>query len=262
MKKSVSLFCTLTALLLLLASCMNHDPSDTNTTTDPITKESEALSSESVEEPAIKMEIEEGYTVMASANFTIDVTEKGETTPLPARVAILQDANGNHAVYVDVLQNVSVKTSRMWRGDCLLYLVNNNQLILFNCFYNPDQRGNGSLVCQNYQVTDEDFMNGGTKDTVELQLLPSEGSIDHWYCDFSVRGPAQIDSHKVNVLNFFSNYQEVFSQYAERGTVYLLADSYTTPKDAPAVYDSTEKKAIPDFNEPFYTIEYIAERYT
>ncbi len=255
MKKSVSLFCTLTALLLLLASCINHDPSDTNTTTDPITKESEALSSESVDEPAIKMEIAEGYTVMTSANFTIDVTEKGETVTLPARVAILQDAEDNRAIYFDVLENDAIKVHMLHKGEGQLCLLGNKYLTIMSSIVKAQTDVKTvTLTCYCYEITDQPFNSVDRTETVEIRWFPIDEMPDPTNVAIFPSGIM----HRDDVILFFEKYKDMFSFQKD---ICLLADSYTTPKDAPEAYDLAEQKALPDLDGHYYTFEYFEERY-
>jgi len=257
MKKIIPLFCTLTALLLLLASCGNNDPIDTNVTTDPITKESEALSSESVDEPAIKMEIEEGYTVMTSANFTIDVTEKGETVTLPGRVAILQDFENNRAIYFDVLEDDTIKVHVFLKGEGQLCLIQNKYLAIFIC--NVTAQTNPkviTLIGDFVEITDQPFPMGPDQrlEAVEIRRFPIDEIPDTTSVAILPAGIMQ----RNKAITFLEGYKDMCRSTEN---VYLLADSFTTPKDAPEAYDLTEQKALPDLDGQYYTVEYLEERY-
>ena len=223
------------------------DKQPTETTTPDAPKESDSLTPE--------MAIESGYVVTETTNINILVTEDKVKTSHTARVAALQNENGENALYLDVLtEDGQVMTSITWKGYYQMFVREDGLIVLMRLWMSPvTQRCTG--IYQFFDVSDSKLSG---YDVVELEIpeinaVPGEGKT----INFAVRSPSEAARYELTFTDFIYSYQAEFDEDTLDGkSIYLIADSYLNP-DKPVVYSDTDKVEFPNLED-----KEIADKYT
>ena len=250
MKKLISLLICLSVVLttsLTLLSCADNnranDPQNDATTTPP--------SDEPVLDPE-PMRIEDGYTVVSQSSFKIKVTEKEKTTLCTARIATLEDADGESAVYIDVLDDeFKIKVFDRWKGRVVVELCRDDTLAVMQVIVTAEKRlfmgTNLVYVTDKYQKADftDAYDDGVGFNSVAFGYGTSLNG--------SVANSAAIRRYELDVANFFNETINEVSEvkaFKPNSTYVLLADTFSQA-DVSKTYADTEKVASLFGNEDF-----------
>lgn len=207
-----------------------------------------------------EMVIEEGYTVISSNTLTVPVTIDKVKVNHTARVAALRNAEGNNALYLDVLSaDNKVITSITWKGCYQLFINDEGVLILLRLSILPaNQRGTISYVL--YEISDTKFSNYDIIELESPQINPVAGEGKN--LTFAVGSPAALGMYEYHFLDFAYSFQDALKREIKDGhDIYMIADCYLNPT-TPTVYSDTEKVPSPDFEDKNiidkYTLTYAA----
>lgn len=254
MKKLIYLLICLSLILttsLTLLSCADNsgardDQNDTDTTT---------ASKDENDEPLLEaepMRIDEGYTVISQSNFKIKVTENEETTLRWARIATLKDADGESAVYIDVLDDeLKIKALDKWRGRVVVELCRDDTLAVMQVIVTADKRllMSTSLLYVTDQYQKSDYTYGSDRGVDFFSVAFGYGTSDKG----SVESAAAIRKSEQKVINFFHEtvaYVNEVKAFKPKSTYILLADTFSQA-DISKTYSDTEKTASLFENEEF-----------
>lgn len=245
MKKLIYLLICLSLILttsLTLLSCADNSGARDNQN-DPDTTTSKDENDEPVLE-AEPMRIEEGYAVISQSDFKIKVTEDEKTTLRAARIATLKNVDGEHAVYIDVLDDeLKVKVFKIFRGRAVVELYREDTLavVLVNVTFDK------KLVMSTnfYKVSDQQQMTDGSYREVENVGFLKIGDVNGASFNGSVADSSAIRGCEMGVAVFFNktinNVSEAKALKNDSSCI-LLADSISAT-DGKNTYSDTEKVA-------------------
>lgn len=250
MKKLISLFICLSVILtmsLTLLSCA--DNSGANGT------QNDASTSDKNDDPVLTpeaMKIEDRYVVISEDSFKIKVTEDEKTTLCNARVATLKNDNGEHATYIDVLDDeLKVKVFKIYRGRTVVELVGDDMLAIMNVNILPDKQL--VMFTDFVRVTDHRPNLDGSYDDVEnVSFYSAYDGVGATLIDH-VMNSFMIMRLETDVIAYFHETITEFSMLRSlkpTSTCVLLADSYSEA-DKAITYSDTEKTASLFENEDF-----------
>lgn len=250
MKKLISLLICLSVILtmsLTLLSC-----ADNNGAKD---SQNDATTNDKKDDPVLTpedMKIEDRYVVISEDSFKIKVTEDEKTTLCNARVATLKNDNGEHATYIDVLDDeLKVKVFKIYRGRTVVELVGDDRLAIMNVNILPDK--SLVMVTNLVNITDKRPNTDGSYDDVENVDFYSVAFGYGTSLNGSVANSAAIRRYESDVANFFNETVNEVSEvkaFKPNSTCVLLADSYSEA-DKAMTYSDTEKTASLFENEEF-----------
>ena len=208
------------------------------------------------EVPALPdMALEEGFSVVAEETLTLPVTEDGTKKNHTARVAALQNANGENALYLDVLnEDNTILSSITWKGYYQLFINSEGTLILMRLSAS-DTTQRGTALYQLYEVSDRKISGYDviTLEAPQINPVAGEGKS----LNFSLERPSAEATYEQPFTDLMYGFRYTLENEMQAGReVYLLAECYLDPT-SPTVYSDAQKAPLPNFEE-----ESVADKYT
>lgn len=243
----------LTMLLTLLSCADNNNAKDPQNDADITTTATKDDNDDLVLNPEA-MKIEDGYTVTSEDSFKIKVTEDEKTALCTARVATLKNADGEHALYIDVLnEELKVKVFKIWRGRAVVELYRDDTLAIMTVNVTSDKR---IVMSTNFfNVSDKQPMSDGMYKDVESIGFFGIGDINGTSLNGSLESSSAINRYEQNVINFFYTTSEKVGEVKALKPdtpCVLLADSFSDSGND-MTYADTKKVASIFENESFVT---------
>lgn len=212
------------------------------------------------------MQLENGYSVTSETSFDFSFTENKEKKPCTARLATLKSSEGEHALYLDIMENGEIVHSKHWYGRCQAF-ISENVIIIFRVNINSEKTGMAAI--EFYEVSDTRLTQSGqfgqsyTEEHLESPEIVKVLADNDASINLALQTEAAIAAHKAQFINFISKVQQVF--YKPEKSQYLIADSFSDPEKEQTFHPS-EKIATPDFEDKTvmdrYTVEYFMSVFT
>ena len=268
MIKIIIAICAVLFIMLGAVSCIGKKVPNGIESSQESQSVSESESVSETPEPAVIFEEitpREGYVSIDQIEFDLYVTENGTRQKRKARVALLNDGNGNNGLYLDVLDpDGKVKCSKQWDGFGQIFFdaENEDKFIVFRV--NAKENGPGQIACEYYTVTDIKYTMGVGTYTEEqldsIQIL-NDPRLDAAGFNFNITDAQSLLRYTMNFINFFDQYQEILSKTIDKNEkYYLVADNFLDENNV-SLFEPDKREPIPDFINMYkkYTPEYLVE---
>lgn len=217
------------------------------------------------------MKLDEGYSVTSEKAFKITGTEKKQKITLIARVATLKNESGEHALYLDILNDDgTVRDFKRWKGRCQLHINHKGVLYVFRINIQSDLKTNGLAHVLQYNISDIDSSSNNSEPLEMAKIVMLYGMPNQ---KFALNNNTAIASSERLLSIFFHRYDDVLLSAANENKdyeggkefIYLIADTYSdAEKDMTYSPDSKTPRIDLTIREvkAKFTIEYILELFS